>query len=328
MSAIDLGWGEPYCVREALSHYYKRKALTLVDVRNLKYCPDSGDPRLVNLTRHFLRQTTGIDYKYIIITHGTTGAINVVLRSLFREEGRDTCFTHKYIFPYYPDIIKKNGYQHKNGLYKSHELNLSEENCVGLVDSPTNPDGNLVLYTDTKNNIIWDSVYHNPVFINSTIAVKPDHRVNCGGYSKVLGLTGARVGWIATNNKEDYEMFLKENLYETCTMSFFSQDFIVDVLNNTDLENFMRSAKYQVNNNREMLDKICYLFDGQQVPENGMFYPVWASKYACDLLESLEIKTVKLDQEGKDSLIRFNLAQTNQLTQKAVRFILKKDCGL
>lgn len=323
MVEYDFSWGEPYCVREALKHYYKRKVAKPLDIDSIMYSPDPGNPKLIDYTRQFVEQCTGIKYNYIIITHGTTSAINIALR-VFAKEGRDVCYTHKYYFPYYPGIIEKNNYEHKTGLYRQHKQQLKHPNTVGVVDSPSNPAGDLLLYSDVGNNIIWDSVYHNTVYVND-IPVKPDHRVNCGSYSKVFGLTGARIGWIATNNKQDYDNFLAESVYENCTMPFLSQDLIIDVFENTDLDNFLRSAKYRVNNNREMFDRICYLFDGQAVPNNGMFYSAWATPYVCRLLDKLNVKSVEIDKQNKNKYLRFNLAQTNDLTKKAIRYIIKED---
>lgn len=317
-------WGEPYCVREALKHYYKKKHYSFVDIDAVRYQPYEGDPDLVKFTKQFLKEETGIDYKHLIITNGTTSAVNIVLRSLQRRHGYNICYTHKYYFPFYPSIIKKNNYQQKMGLYRDHEIQLGEKKSLAIVDSPSNPLGDLLLYTDNHNNIIWDSVYHNSVFIN-TIPVKPDHRVNCGSFSKCFGITGARIGWIATNNDGDYSLFKEENMYDTCSVSYFSQSFVLDLIKNTDIVSFMRASRYRVNNNREMFDRICYLFDGQSVPENGMFYAVWASPYTSRLLDKLNIKTVEMDSMGNDKFLRFNLAQTNDLTKKAIRYIIKED---
>lgn len=322
MSNFDFGWGEPFCVREALKHYYKRKVHKAVDIDSLKYPPDDGDQDLIDLTRWFIKETTGIEYKHIIITNGTTGAINIALRALAKE-GKSVCYTHKYHFPYYPQIIEKNGYRHQTGLYRDHEQQLGRDSVIGIVDSPANPTGDLLLYYDHKNNIIWDSVYHNPVYIN-TIPVIPDHRVNCGSYSKVFGLTGSRIGWIATNSEEDYKKFSDENLYENCTISAPSQDLLLDIFDNMDLNNFMRSAKYRVNNNREMWDRIKDLFDNQEVPENGMFYAAWADPIAYKLLDKLGFTYVTMDSKGNDKYLRFNLAQTNEVTDSAIRFLLKE----
>ena len=321
---MDFGWGEPFCVREALKHYYKRKSFRAIDIDSMGYQADEGNPELIELTRKFIEDQTGIKYKHIIITNGTTGALNVVMRVLARAEARDLCYTHRYVFPYYEHIIKKNGYEHLAGLYKDHERQLGRKKVIGIVDSPSNPEGDLLLYSDHKNNIIWDSVYHNKVFIN-TIPVKPDHRVNCGSYSKCFGLTGARVGWIATNSDSDFKLFKDENLYENCTISFANQDLMIDIMNNTDLENFMRAARYRVNNNRECFDRVAYLFDGQPIPENGMFYSAWATPYTVRMLDKLGILYILLDSDGKNKFLRFNLAQTNDITKKAIRYILSED---
>lgn len=316
-------WGEPFCVREALKHYYKKKYIPL-DIDTFEYQPYDGIPELVNLTKKFVKDTTGIDYKHLIITNGATNALNIVLRCLKRKYQYEICYTHKYCFPYYSGIIKKNNYEQKIGLYRNHEQELGKENVLAIVDSPSNPTGDLLLYTSNYNNIIWDSVYHNSVFIN-TIPVKPDHRVNCGSYSKCFGITGARVGWIATNSDSDYSLFKEENMYEMCSTSCLSQNFVLDVMQNTDIESFMKSSRYRINNNRETFDRICYLFDGQAVPENGMFYAVWASPYTVKLLNKLNVKTIEMDSLGNDKFLRFNLAQTNDITKKAIRYIIKED---
>lgn len=319
----DYSWGSPFCVREALKHYYKRDIINTLDIDSLCYSPEEGNPELVKLTRQFIEKQTGISYNHILITHGTTSAINIVLR-VMKDMGKNICYTHPYYFPYYPDIIGKNKYEHRKGLYQLHRKHLGVPNTIGIVDSPSNPEGDLVIYSNDNNNIIWDSVYHSNIFING-IGVKPEHRVNCGSYSKYFGLTGVRVGWIATNDKEDFDKFVQENKYETAMMSQVSQNLIIDIFKKTDLENFSRSAKYRINNNREYFSKINNLFDGQEVPDNGMFYSVWCTRKTLVLLDYMQIKYVELDQNGVDKLIRFNLAQTNELTRKMTKQLAKED---
>jgi hypothetical protein len=43
------------------------------------------------------------------------------------------------------------------------------------------------------------------------------------------------------------------------------------------------------------------------------------------MFDKLGIKCVELDSDGKNKLLRFNLAQTNDLTNKAIRYIIKED---
>ena len=112
MKEFRFCWGEPYCIREALKHYYKCSQIKF-DLNELTYQIYEGNPELITYTKKFIKNTTNLDYKFIVITQGTTGAINVVLRSLRNKYKFDKCLTHKHYFPYYPKIIEKNNYIHK-----------------------------------------------------------------------------------------------------------------------------------------------------------------------------------------------------------------------
>ena len=100
---------------------------------------------------------------------------------------------------------------------------------------------------------------------------------------------------------------------------------MLDVIKNTDMDSFMDYSKDLVNNNREMFHKVSYLFDGQPVPENGMYYSAWTTPHTIELLNKLNIKSIKMDISGKDEFLRFNLAQINEVTNEAINLILKED---
>lgn len=318
MNSIDLGWGEPFCVRDVLTKHYKKQFK--VNISDLSYSADDGNKELIEVTRSFLKDTTGIDYKYIIITNGTTNALNIALREMKRK-GKINCYTNEYFFPYYPDIIYKNKLNQINKLGTTCNLILnSKENCV-LLDSPSNPFGSF--YNYDCNNVIWDSVYHNNVYLNTEIKNIPKHCVNCGSYSKFLGLTGVRVGWIATNNEDDYKKYAYDNLYENCTISTLSQLYVLDIMNTINSYYFSKEAREVINNNRDELNRISYLFNNITVPRDGMFYCVWTTKKTYDIIKKANVKVIELDNDGNRYLIRFNLAQRNDLTRQAVDSIIK-----
>ena len=56
----------------------------------------------------------------------------------------------------------------------------------------------------------------------------------------------------------------------------------------------------------ELFDRITYLFDGQSVPENGMFFVAWATPYTVKFLDRLGILYVTLAEDGKNKYLRFN----------------------
>lgn len=315
---FDLGWGEPVCVRQALKTLYTPK--NKIDILSMGYAPDDGNELLIYLIQEYLRETTGISYKHVIITNGTTPAINVVLRVL-KKEGISTIATNKYYFPYYSQIISKNGLKHRlkyvnNGI-----------DTVNLIDYPSNPKGYMDKRFFNSDFSVWDSVYYNPVYVNSLTLNTPNHRVNVGSLSKVFGLTGLRIGYIATNRDDDAVLFSNENLYESCTISVPSQDIATDILYNLDIELFFKKAKASVNNNRETLSKIEYLLDGQKVPKNGMFYSAYADSKALEIIDCADVKYVVLSDDKDGIHIRFNLAQDNIITNNAVKAIKRKDSG-
>lgn len=318
METITLGWGENVCSREVLNQLYKPK-LDLHDIKNMEYAPDNGSPELIDLVQEYLQKTCGRTYKHIIITGGTTPSINVVLRALKSSDSKlNTVATHNHYFPYYPSIIKKNDMKHVAS------LNMQGPNHIKLIDMPSNPTGSMSQSSFCQNTV-WDSVYFNPVFINSPrMTVKP-HKVNVGSLSKSFGLTGLRIGYIATDSDLDYKRFSDENLYETCTVSVPSQELAIDIMSNIIYNTFFQLANRAINHNRESLNKINYLFDEQEVQNNGMFYAAYAEPKALEIIDKAMVNYVVLSDRGKNKFVRFNLGQNNELTAKAVSQILKVD---
>ena len=317
MKKICLGWGEPVACREVLSQIY-RPPENLIKLKTMEYAPDGGDPELIEEIQEYLMRTVGRTYKHIIITNGTTPAINVVLRTFKRYDGITSVSTNKNYFPFYPEMIEKNGLIHK----KQHNGNGFDS--IKLIDMPSNPTGNMS-QAWFGDKTVWDSVYYNRVFINSPmLAIRP-HRVNVGSLSKVFGLTGLRIGYIATDSDLDYIRFAKENLHETCSVSVPSQEIAKHLLQHIDYESFFRRANMAINYNRDSLDEISYLFDGQAVQKNGMFYATYADNKALEIVDKALVNYVVLSDKGQDRFVRFNLGQNNELTKKAVKQILRMD---
>lgn len=317
MEHIDIAWGEPVVCREVLDQLYT-PPLDLIKVKDMEYAADNGDPELIELIQGYLQKTCGRTYKHIIVTGGTTPSINIVLRVLKKFENIRSVSTNNHYFPYYSHIVEKNGLIHKT------QHNGNGYDSVKLIDMPSNPTGSMS-QSWFGDKCIWDSVYFNPVFINSPrLTIKP-HRVNVGSLSKSFGLTGLRIGYIATDSDIDYKRFSDENLYETCTVSVPSQDLAIDIMGNITYNTFFQLANRKVNYNRDSLNKIKHLFDGQEVQRNGMFYAAYANQKALQIIDKALVSYVVLSDKGKDKFVRFNLGQNNRLTEKAVSQILKVD---
>ena len=309
----DFLWGNPYFLLEILEKKYNQK-LAPYNIKEMSYAPNEGIPELIELTKKIIQETMGVNYKYIIITNGATQAINSILRFKI-SIGYTHVITHKYGYPFYDDMIKRAGFVR----IEDNSLKLPKnENAFRLIDSPNNPLG--IQTKIGSNNDIWDAVYHNRIYTDQ-ISVMPNHKCMVGSYSKLLGVTGARVGFIATNDENFYNNVRDWSLKDTATPSKISQEMIIDILNKINLEEFIILGKRSLDNNREEFQKIAYLFDNQPIQETGMFWCVHADKKALKILDECNIKYLTLD----GNYIRISLGQTNEITKEAVREILKRD---
>ena len=311
---FDFSWGNPYFLLEILNGLYRQK-LNPYDIKNMVYGPDAGFDDLRRITKKIIKQTTGLEYKHVIITNGATHGINIVLQLLKRQEAPiKTVVTTQYGYPFYEDMIK-----HKELGRKRDLLYGGSEKFVRLIDSPSNPEGQQVRFGDPSIDI-WDAVYHNEIYTND-LTTYPAHHFFISSYSKLLGVTGARVGFVATNNMATHLMLKNEILKDLATISVPSQRLIVDILEKVDINRFTGLGKAYLNYNREEFQKIEYLFDNQRVQEKGMFYCAFADKKCLELLEKCGINYVSLGE----NYIRLSLGQTGSVTRAGIKTILKED---
>ncbi len=311
----DFGWGNPYFLLEILEKKYPT-SIGRVDIANMSYAPDIGLPALVDYTKKVIYKTTGIEYQNVFITNGATQAINSILK-YYKKTGYETVCTTKYGYPFYQDMINNTGLERYNKLFTPKKYTKH----LYLIDSPSNPEGEQASGMYSLNDpVIWDAVYHNNIYTKD-LNTYPRHDVMVGSYSKLLGLTGVRIGYVATKCPIIHKILADISLKDIATVSIPSQKLIVDILTKIDLEDFMFLGKTALDCNREQFQKIEYIFDGQPVQEVGMFYCAHADKKAFQLLEKCGINYVTLDE----SYIRLSLGQKLNLTREAMRVILKED---
>lgn len=307
MKKYVYSWGEPHCIREVLQRMYPIAKLQRPE--ELRYSTDEGEQQLIDLIWQYILDTTGNVYNHIFITPGCVPAVNTSMRVLAKYLNTNLVSVHRDSFYYYSNMIEQNGYTC---------LFDTDPKSIGISDSPTNPDGQYCSIAETSRNI-WDSVYYSDVFING-FHMPPSHVINCGSVSKTLGLTGLRIGYIATNDAILAERIRSQVKYEYCTVSLLAQTYLIDILSTIDIDRFMIGARGSINNNREELQKLSYLLNGD-VQKDGMFYCGYADKSAKVLLNSAMVEWTDLPS-GR---IRLSLAQNNELTKEMVKTVLKID---
>ena len=323
----DLGWGHSVCVRQAFLSAHGGSPLILSedDLIKYNYPEHEGDKEVIALTRQIIRRQLGLEYKHIVLTNGATGGVMISLRA-FSQLGYEACETR--VPPFYiryPGMIKA------SGLKQTHQrTTLNEPRYPGekvyLLDLPSNPIG----YTDdpfvqVDGPLVLDGVYYNNVYTKGYIKPVP-HDVFVGSYSKLLGLNGIRIGWIATDDDLLYDQLKELVTSEYCGLSMSDSILLKHLLRGFDWDVFEALARTHLNRNREEWSRLERYFEGRPVSDVGMFYYAKMDSSCKALMEKAGIKWTPGSLMGTDdSYGRFNLGQDCNLTKKVVKEVLKKD---
>jgi len=198
-------------------------------------------------------------------------------------------------------------------------------NTVNLLDFPSNPLGLTSQIGYVKDPLIIDGVYLNRVY-GPVIYGLPRHDVMVGSYSKLLGINGIRLGWLATNDDMLAERFRDLVTAEYCGLSTASTDIVLHTLQGFDWDRFEQSAQMRLDHNRSEWSKLERFFSGTPVLSNGMFYYAPMDKKAQEIFEKAGVIWTKGSTMGTDDgFARFNLGQDNETIEQAIRAVLKAD---
>lgn len=324
MNKYDLTFGESVAVRQRFLEVADKKPLVLDEafLTNLGYASPDLDQKLLDITKKVISRQFGISYKHVMLSHGAAGGVVLALRAL-KERGHKTAYTAPPpYFSYYPLMIKAAGLRHFAG---NLDINLVV-NPVHLVDSPSNPMGRIASPTRLSLGVpvVWDAPYHNNVYTdgkNTTI----QHEVLVGSFSKLTGVNGLRLGWIATNDPLLFDRMSLLATAEYCGLSALNKHLLVTLLTGLDWEKFETLSRASLNANREEWSKLERFFDGPVSP-NGMFYYSFLDAACKRLLTKSGIEWLPGTNCGTDDDYgRFNLGQDVKLIKNAVKDVLKND---
>lgn len=320
----DLTWGESVCVRQAFVDNQHNQA-TFFDNYTLMgdfgYPKHEGDQALISVTADVIKRQTGEAYKHIFLTNGATGAVTMAMRSM-GHLGYNAILTSKPpYFSLYPGMVRS-----ANMMHITEQGNWGLDEFAQLVDSPSNPAGTIGFVKSTKAQptTIWDAVYHNRVYTNGKIGTIP-HDVVCGSFSKLTGLNGIRIGWVATNDDLIATHLTEIVTSEYCGLSYASTRVLLNCLDNFDWDMFEENARFRLDLNRTEWQRVTRYFDAE-VPSNGMFYYSSIDESAKKLMQKAHVyfqPGSKMDTD--DGFARFNLGQDNALIREAVAAIRKAD---
>lgn len=317
----DLSFGNSVCVREAFLNNYGHAPIffSRKDLVNFNYPPYDGDPELIEMTRNIILEQTGQDYEHVFLTNGATGAVLIAL-NVFRDMNYTEVMTREApYYIHYPNIISESKMEHR-------WIGGPHDRPVYLIDLPSNPEGSMDSYSILNYPLIIDGVYLNNIYMNGLRYGLPNHAIMIGSYSKLIGVNGCRIGWLATNSTELAPKIHKSVMSQYCGMDIAGSQLLKELLKNVDWETFELNARNALNYNREEWSKLEKFFEDAPVHDIGMFHYGSMDMKAYDLFKKAGIKWVEGSAMGTfDNFGRFNLGQSNKLVKEAVKEVLRLD---
>ena len=225
------------------------KIIPLIDFNSAKiqvYPPNSGYIDLKNaINKSFFHEST--DVENIFITNGGMNALDLIFKTL----KVDKIWAASFYWGAYLNALKINNVNY--GFYENFdfiEKNIEQfKNSAIIICDPNNPLGNKIsdneifAIIDRLNKkgivVIWDSPYRklfysweDDDFLKKIIAF--DNVIISESFSKSVGLSGQRIGFVHSKNKEFNKELNINLLYATNGINGFAQT-LVEKLLNTDI---------------------------------------------------------------------------------------------
>jgi aspartate aminotransferase len=271
-----------------------------------QYGGNDGDQNLLNL----IKQNFNLNNHQVICTPGGMAALDLVTNSLAEEN----FWVPKYHWGSWNKILKihnKNIQEFDDfniGNFKACDPIYGYSSGVVMLCYPSNPTGWSPDFTELKKfldhakseniTVILDLPYYFLFNTNSEISkLFYDNVIVVSSFSKSMGLSGFRVGWVATKNQELYNSMKVRSLYKYNSISTVAQQIISQLLDSnsgkTALDNYRMKTVSSIQKNIEYLKTRNFLFDEYPSTPTGPFTIV---KLNFDTLMEYYISSVPLNK--------------------------------
>ena len=205
------------------------------------YPPNSGIFELKEaINKYYFHNNTSIDN--IFITAGGINALDLVFKTLDVEK----IYIPEFYWGAYTNIMKINNIE-SDTYYALDSLKENAALYSGsavLFCDPNNPVGNKqddellldVIKTLSENNVtvIWDSPYRKIYFENDdnfySRIIENENVIITDSFSKAIGLSGQRLGFVHSSNKEFNEQLGINILFATNGINAFAQILVTKIL--------------------------------------------------------------------------------------------------
>lgn len=317
---IDVATGEPFLVRESFHQYFPTTQIQLKHYSSLwEYQKPNGLNKLVNLLEEKHQAP-------VIVTNGAKQGLSACFHAL-KVSGIKSIGTTTPFWALLPPLIKHHGLEFKQVV----QPYIHCDSDSFLLVAPNNPDGhfpnkvllNSITSTLKEKNIpiIHDAAYYTPVYAPIS-KPEPIGDMQVFSISKMLGLSGLRLGYIVCHNSSYYNAIMDYVEMSTVGVSVASQLYLTDILE--DFKNqpeqvvkFEKQAQQQLAYNRNLTDNIDpMVLKKVSKFENGMFG--WFEKGAKADFEKAKLRVIEGEPFGVPGMVRISLGLRPEIFREVI----------
>ena len=323
---IDVSVGEPHLVRDNLIKIFQlEEELKIGHLKKdeLIYPAPTGYQPLV---KH-LESKHGAP---VIITNGAKQALGACFYAL-KKLGKDSVGMNTPYWCLIPPLLKMHGLD-----WVSAPVQDFTRAPAYLLLAPNNPDGAtpspefLKDRTESAKELgvpfIHDAAYYTHIYLPETHTLPKVGDVQIYSISKMLGLSGLRLGYVVCHNQEYYKLIQEYMEAMTVGVSIASQTFLFDLLDRrmrsfpTLVQKFEGQCSMELERNK----KLCSQIDPEvlEVPANyhetpGMFGFFKVGPKAD--FQKAKINLIDGSLFGAPGMVRMNLAFHEDKMEEIVR---------
>lgn len=305
----NLSIGEPFFLQDI---YWFAQAI--VPTGPYGYPMLGGEPELLEQLHHHYPD------HYIIITNGAKQALSAAYYAYKTKHPEyNSVFHQKPYWPSHPTIAKLAGLLFAATPFKNSY-------SIQCMTSPNNPDGKI----DQGFCHIWDAVYASRLYGYDWKSEKePEWTIKIESASKSVGLSGLRVGWLITKDKELASHAAAYVEMSTSGVCVAAQRHVAMAMKFVRCHNIdpihQKAQEVLVNNSNTFKNKISKYTDAMEgLPHNGYGMFAWFRVRDLEKFQhALEVSQVKLVTgeacgEVQPGWFRMSLGHRAQYTHDAL----------
>ncbi len=336
----------------------KEAAIEAINRGDTKYTSVAGVPELLKAISEKLKRDNSLVYDTdeILVSNGAKQSLFNITQALL-DEGDEVIIPAPY-WVTYPELVKYAGAKpvvvntdERNGFKmtaKELEDAITPNTKMVILTSPSNPTGSVYskdelerLAKVLEGSNIWvvsDEMYEKLLYDNtefvSAAAISEDmfnRTITVNGLSKSVAMTGWRMGYLASSNKELVKKMISLQSQSTSNINSITQYASIVALNgevDSDIESMRRAFEARAQEAVKLFNQI----DGLSVLKpQGAFYLFVnikdvsndSMKFCSDLLESYGVAVVPGIGFGSEGYFRFSFATDITTIREGIRRIEK-----